>query len=202
VTPPDAELVWRFPPGSCPHYFIHFELPGIRKETLLPAMHPLGDRFAEGNRRVEDILATWQTRRTRAAIRLWDLLWEMSDAAPGDDRDAPSVLPGEIETARGIIDNEFSGNLNAGILAQRIGMSYSQLNRQFREHFGTTVGRYIAHKRLDTAQRLLAGSNLPIQVVAGISGIPDLQHFNKFIRKHCGLSPRQYRESRGYGGEP
>ena len=28
-------------------------------------------------------------------------------------------------------------------------------------------------------------------------GVPDLQQFNKLVRSHSGLSPRQYREKSG-----
>ncbi len=84
------------------------------------------------------------------------------------------------------------------MLAHRTGISYSQLNRLFQQHLHTSIGRYITQKRLEMARHLLAESNLPIQVIAEMVGFGDLQHFNKFVRQHCGMSPRRLREQTGY----
>ncbi len=84
------------------------------------------------------------------------------------------------------------------MLAHRIGVSYSQLNRLFRKNLHTSVGRYMAQERLAMARRLLADSNLPIHVIAKMAGFGNPQHFNKFVRKHCGMPPRQFRAESAY----
>ena len=53
----------------------------------------------------------------------------------------------------------------------------------------------MTQKRVAQATHLLINSNMPIRVIATMAGIPDLQHFNKFIRKHCGMAPTRYRET-------
>jgi AraC-like DNA-binding protein len=198
VTPPDIEVSWHFPATTCPHYFVHFELTGSRDATFVPVIQPLGERFSQVNSRIERIVSIWQEQRTRAAVSLWDLLWELAGPSPTSEPSATDFLPAEIETAVGIIENEIGGDLNAKTLAHRIGISYSQLNRLFQLHLDASVGQYLTQKRLALLKRLLVASNLPIKVIAQMVGFRDLQHFNKFVRKHLETSPRKYREAKGF----
>ena len=206
LTPPDTELTWRFPDKTCPHRFIHFELPGSDEIALVPAMQMLGKQFTRVDARFEGIIDNWPSQRTRAEAALWDMLWEL-EVRTVDTKKPPSPpAAGAIETALGIIENELGANLNAKVLAHRIGISYSQLNRLFQQHLHTSVGQYMTQKRLAMARRFqLADSNLPIRVIAKMVGFGDQQHFNKFVRQHCkfvrqhcGMPPRQLREQTGY----
>ena len=43
------------------------------------------------------------------------------------------------------------------------------------------------------AQHLLSQSTLPIKAIAEEVGIPDLQHFNKVVRRKLGGAPRRLR---------
>lgn len=194
ITPPNLRLVWRFPLKRCPHYFIHFETPGRDEACGCLAMRSLEAEFPGVNARIERILEIWEDQRCRAEVSLWDLLWDQATAASASSERDLKALPGPMETALGIIDNEFGTALNADTLAQRIGISYSHLNRLFHQHLNTSVADFLVRKRLDHARHLLIHSNLPISAIAQMVGIPDLQHFNKFVRRHCGLSPRKLRD--------
>ncbi len=96
LTPPDTELIWRFPEKTCPHYFIHFELPGGEEYALVPAMQTLRTRFARVDARIKGIVEAWQTQRTRAQASLWDMLWELAEhwATPVKQPNPP--LPGPV----------------------------------------------------------------------------------------------------------
>ena len=50
--------------------------------------------------------------------------------------------------------------------------------------------------KLNRACHLLAHSSLAIKSIAIETGIPDLQYFNKLIRKTTELSPRAYRAAK------
>jgi methylphosphotriester-DNA--protein-cysteine methyltransferase len=165
-------------------------------------MHPLGVEFPAVSERFELILANWRGMPCRTEVSLWDLLWrlceEIEPSGPGELVGLPAV----VETALGIIDNEFaSSTLNANNLAVRIGVSYGHLNRLFRSCLDTSVGGYLAQRRVETARHLLVDGKLPVSTVAQMVGIPDLQSFNKFIRRHCGVPPRSLREESVEGEE-
>lgn len=123
---------------------------------------------------------------------LWDLLWKMTEQEPSE-KQSLRVRPGAVETALGIIENELDHKLNAKSLAARVALSYTQLNRLFKEHLDTTLSNYISSERLNRSRYLLLETNLPIKAIAQQVGIPDIQQFNKFVRLHTGLAPRKFR---------
>ena len=81
-------------------------------------------------------------------------------------------------------------------IAKRAGISHNQLTRLSDQTFGLGVAAYMRKRRLDKAEHLLDRSNLPIKAIAAEMGIPDLQQFNKFMRKETGSSPTKIRLKR------
>ena len=118
----------------------------------------------------------------------------MTDQEP-NAKQSLRIRPGPVETALGIVENELDHKLNAKSLAARVALSYTQLNRLFKEYLNTTLSKYISTERLNRAHYLLIETNLPIKAIAEQVGIPDIQHFNKFIRLQTGLAPRALREA-------
>lgn len=158
----------------------------------IPVICSLAQRFKLIRQQFEEILNWKPQNPTRAEVALWHILWQLADQKR-QLSPALTVRPGPVETALGIIENELDQHLNAKSLAARVALSYSQLNRLFKEHLGTTLSKRIATERFNRAEQLLSQSNMPIKVIAERVGIPDMQHFNKFIRQRTGLSPRNYR---------
>jgi transcriptional regulator GlxA family with amidase domain len=67
--------------------------------------------------------------------------------------------------------------------------------RLFRQVSGMTILEYLAQQRVGHAQRLLATTDLKIIDVAMESGFGSVCRFYKIFRKHCGATPRRYREA-------
>lgn len=163
--------------------------------VTLPIMGTLGQRFKPVRQQFEEILHWTPQNQIRAEVALWHVLWQLADLER-PPKPALTVRPGPVETALSIIENELDQHLNGKSLAARVALSYSQLNRLFKEHVGETLASYITRQRLIRAEHLLRESNMPIKVIAERVGIPDIQHFNKFIRLHTGCAPRVYRRER------
>jgi AraC-like DNA-binding protein len=200
LTPPNTDLTWEYPLKPCRHYFVHFVMPEVEDRQVgspvdLPYMQPLGEHFADVRQAFEAILRWSCDQSLKAEVALWALLWKMTDLEQAEPPEL-MVRPGHLETALGIIENELDGDLNAQVLARRIGISYTHLNRLFKEELGETVSRYMAKQRFKQAEYLLCQSNLSIKAIAERVGMPNLQHFNKFIRHHCGQPPSVYRKSK------
>lgn len=197
LTPPATKLTWHHPLKPCRHYFVHFTFPdklGKNPAIEVPAMYPLGIRFEQFHQPFGMLVKWSATNSLRAEIILWEMLWRLTDLI----RPATPMLtirPGPVETALGIIENELDQSFNAKSLAQRVALSYSQLNRLFKEHFSVSLAQYIVNERFKRADTLLRESNLPIKAIAEQLGLSDLQHFNKFIRSRTGLPPRAFREA-------
>lgn len=73
------------------------------------------------------------------------------------------------------------------------GVSRSVLQRRFREKLGRTVHDEILRVRLARVQDLLAGSDLPIKVIAARAGFDHAAYLSVAFRGAFGLSPREYR---------
>lgn len=193
ITPPDTELTWHFPLQKCPHLFIHFELNGERDGVLIPTMQALGERFESYNIAMEWLSQNWQERTLRCEVKLWEILWELAEFSPFDGSQLADQIAPEVVTAKGIVDTELHQHLNGKVLANRVGISYAQLNRLFRRDLNVTVGKYIRDQRSAEARRLLVATKTPVAIVAHMTGFADLHYFNKFIRKRFGVGPRELR---------
>jgi transcriptional regulator GlxA family with amidase domain len=84
-------------------------------------------------------------------------------------------------------------------LAGRVGLSASQLQREFRRLFGMSVGDYLLRLRILMAQRRLRETADAIGRIATDCGFYDQSHFTRAFKAHTGLPPQQFRR---LGGRP
>lgn len=74
-----------------------------------------------------------------------------------------------------------------------IGTSQKTLNRQFKRHFGTTLGHKIRDVRVDRAKTLLVETDLPITSIAAECGFQDPAKFCGFFKRETGQTPTEHR---------
>lgn len=99
-----------------------------------------------------------------------------------------------LEKAREIIASHISNDhFDVSIMAQKMGMSRSTLNRKMRSHTGMSTGDYIREIRLTKAMELLKGSHISITEIAFECGFKSLTYFDTCFKKHFGYSPREIR---------
>jgi len=198
IVKPLVEQRWHFL-TSAPQVHAHYRFPAKPGAPLvaLPVVQDLGKDFDRLYRGMHEALGWFQTNRLRAEIRLWDTLWELAERA------APlAPQPGSTEarwhpvlkSAVELIERRISQNLRVEALAAEVGLSQNHLIRLFQARFKTSVVGYIRRLRTERARHLLVNSTLPVKAVAVQVGLPDLQQFNKVIRRELGRSPRQVRE--------
>lgn len=84
-------------------------------------------------------------------------------------------------------------DLDLNMVCDTLGVTRSTLTRLFKEKVGLSPGRYIRDRRLQEAQILLLGTNLPVSEIAERCGFPELTSFIRFIRENLGCSPLAYR---------
>lgn len=94
------------------------------------------------------------------------------------------------------IEQHFRQNLTLPQLCQLCGMSVSAFTAKFKEATGRTTMDYKHEVQIRHACRLLASTDRKIADIALDSGFNDISFFNKIFRKHCGMSPKEYRLSR------
>jgi len=189
VIPPDTEMEYHYQ-GVAPHLYVHFSLPSGGRHDLvpIPVIQGLGEDFAALYRLFADIPRWLPTQPRRAAARLWDVLWRLTDPPAATGAPLPAV-----EQVRELVEIHLAEPLYVSQLASQVGFSQNHLARLFRARMGVTVVDYIRQRRVERARHLLQHTTLPIKAIAAEVGIPDLHLFNKIIRHALGRAPRQIR---------
>ncbi len=81
-------------------------------------------------------------------------------------------------------------------LSDHINMSSPQLSRMFKSDMGQTLKSFINQKKYQRACALLTGTNLKSKDIASEVGFEDEYYFIRFFKKHCGISPTQFRRQK------
>lgn len=102
--------------------------------------------------------------------------------------------PPWLLTARDLLADG-DGPAALGALAARVGVHRVHLAREFRDHFGLTVGDYVRRRRLVRARLLVAETDLPLSTAAADAGFADQAHLTRAFRAAFGTTPGRYRLS-------
>ncbi len=108
---------------------------------------------------------------------------------------SPSGYSLLIETAIGIIDEEFAYLEGLDDLAQRLEVSKPHLIRTFTREVGISPGKYITRARITYAKLLLSEPDMSIAFAAEAAGFAGSNYFAKVFRRETGLSPTEFQQS-------
>lgn len=185
-----------FPPyASCGHAKVgppslevsaHFDFPDAEEK---PVALPLEFRYRQ---EWYDLL--WfagehgMSGAERGKALVWHILWTISE--PTSKLRNQSRIYDAEDLIRSMLDQKFS----VAELAKRLDVSQSTLLTWFQAEHNTTIQGFVRQTRAREACRLLTSTDLPVKTIASRVGVSDLQQFNKLVRHHCGLSPREYRQ--------
>ena len=78
-------------------------------------------------------------------------------------------------------------------LAVLVYMQPTYFIKQFHKHFGMPPMAYFLRMRMYKAMGMLTGTELPIEEISHAVGIFDTSYFARIFKKHCGVTPTQYR---------
>jgi AraC-like DNA-binding protein len=208
VTPPAADLEWHFP-RTAPHYYalMRFGAQGDGDRVDMPVVQRVGDRLAVQalTDEFEAAIAAFASEPMRVNAWMWNLLWRLAQrpAPPSAPSPSPARSPRAeerhpvVQTALVVIEQELDRPLSLAGLAMRTGVSPNHLIRLFRAHCGETPMAYLRGRRLRAARHLLERTAQPMRTVAAHIGMPDLQRFNKLVRRGLGAPPTTIRRHAG-----
>ncbi len=91
------------------------------------------------------------------------------------------------------IHNNFSEKLTLKELATKCNLSESRFSHLFTELFGISPKQYIMNVRMENAKELLLDSDMSILEIGSAVGLDDQNYFSRIFKKHCGLSPTEFR---------
>lgn len=102
-----------------------------------------------------------------------------------------------LKRTKEILHSQFTEPLQLETLANAVGVHPVHLAREFRRHFGCTVGDYVRHLRIDYASVQLSKSNKPLAEIASDAGFADQSHFCRFFKRLTHMTPTEYRRTNG-----
>lgn len=85
-------------------------------------------------------------------------------------------------------------DLNSEMVADKMCVSLSQLNRKVKAITGFNSSGYILQMRLDKAKRLLTSTDTPIGDIALKCGFPEMSYFSRIFKQAFQMTPSQYRK--------
>lgn len=100
------------------------------------------------------------------------------------------------------IQNNLSKDLPLAILAREAHLSKYHFCRTFKKYVGMSPRQFILHLRLERAKSLLVKEDFNISLAAIEAGFNDLSNFNKEFKRHIGVTPTTYRNTRRFKTQP
>jgi AraC family transcriptional regulator len=98
-----------------------------------------------------------------------------------------------LRRVRLAIEGQYLHEYRLSELAALAGVHRVHLVREFRKHYGTTIGEYMRKLRMDYAYQLLGQTKLTLREIAAACRFADQSHFTKQFKKLSGLTPAEYR---------
>lgn len=107
---------------------------------------------------------------------------------------APSgAAPAWLRRARDVIHDSPGRAPALRAIASEVGVHPAHLARSFSAWFGTTVGEYARHLKIESAAQALACTDLSLARIGARAGFADQSHFTRTFKRYTGLTPLQYR---------
>jgi|SRR5579862_239944 len=131
--------------------------------------------------------------------------WSDSPVIPGPHVNTTTPLPDTKISSRlpllrlnrviAFVDENIALNLCVPTLATVAGMSHYYFCRAFKESTGITPHRYVLHRRMEEAKRLLEERTISLLQVAHQVGFTDQSQFTRVFHKMVGTTPSKYRKN-------
>ena len=115
---------------------------------------------------------------------------------------SPAEISGDRTAAYVVKTEEYiKSNLHLPIrvddIAESLSLSRGYLRNIFYEKKGISPQEYLMQARMDRACELLSGSHMSVSQVAAAVGYSDALGFSRMFKRKIGISPREFRESKG-----
>lgn len=100
----------------------------------------------------------------------------------------------QLSEAVALMENNIEETLSTDDIAQLVGLSRRQLERQFKQFLGSMPSRYYLELRLKKARQMLLESNSSIVQIGLMCGFSSGAHFSTAFGAQFGVTPRAERQ--------
>ena len=174
--------------------------PADRPRVTSPEMREQVSAITPGLRReVEEQPFGWQDG---VRFRLLQLLLVLARARrPRPSRNVEPRYGGRdlerIMPAITMVYRDTSRRVDVGEVAGRCGLSGRQFGTVFRRTMGISFAKFSVRVRIKEAARLLHQTDMPVDLVAEMTGFVDDSHLRRVFTSTFGLTPSAYRRTQG-----
>ena len=198
-----------FSPGNMQYYeaitsfsnsFVHFtcepdEIQGLQVE-MNRLFHPGNDEIiVDTLRRIQFEYLSKQQRRERMIdllIKQLLIAAERSVTGPVEEIQQTEIYS-FLTSYRVNMLQRCSEEWNIEKICKETHLGRSQLYHYYKAFFHASPGDDIIAARIDKAKHLLTNKELRILDVAAQCGFTNINHFNRYFKQECGMSPSEYR---------
>ena len=124
-------------------------------------------------------------RQMELIYRFFSLLW-----GEGEGREVLEIA----ESAKKILDYNFTRELSVRALADRMHLDPSYLTRKFVEKYAVAPKEYLIAKRIELAKRFLLSTDADVGEIALSVGYADPLYFSRIFKCKEGVCPTDYRK--------
>lgn len=93
------------------------------------------------------------------------------------------------------VREHMADNIAVPDIAEELHFNPQYLMRAFKSKTGMSIMEYITQERIATAKKILKDTNLPVKVIADMTGYADYAYFTRVFKKNTGQSPSDYRNA-------
>jgi AraC-like DNA-binding protein len=104
--------------------------------------------------------------------------------------------PPWLRRVRECLSDEFQLSRTLREVAVDAGVHPAHLAREFRTHYGESIGQFVRRLRVEWAKAQLLGADDSLAAVAVRAGFSDQAHFTRWFKRQTGLTPHRYRSLR------
>lgn len=116
-------------------------------------------------------------------------------AAPAVSPRWEGLLPWQARRVRDYVDGGLHGRPSIKGAAEHARLSPGYFSRRFRQSFGVTFSRFVAHRRIERAQSMMVRSTTSLCQIALACGFTDQAHFTRTFGGVTGSTPSQWRRT-------
>ena len=135
-------------------------------------------------------------------VAMVSLLEQARAARARDQEQSHHGTPPPVQRALAYVEANFSDpTLTVARIAAALEVNSAYLGHIFREQVGVPLHRFIIHRRIDRAQRLLAETGWQVKRIARETGHGNADWFSHLFHRETGFTPREYRSTHAHCGE-
>lgn len=99
-----------------------------------------------------------------------------------------------IENLKKYINANLEDKTNIFMLAKVFNYNPKYLGRLFKKKTGMSINEYANKRRIEYSKELLSGNDDTIINISIKAGYKNVTYFNREFKKHCGITPTEYRK--------